>query len=80
MTDRVGPTGRAIERLQAEASVADQVIEDLSRALEDSERVCDRYREALVYLRDSANVYGKVSVDRINRVVEDALWTKVEDR
>ena len=77
---------RAIERLQAEAHVADQVLEDLSRALEDSERVSDRYREALVHIEQLAALGAEDIAllphynDKIAKIIRDAMWTKVSDR
>jgi hypothetical protein len=78
---RYGNGDDTIARLKAEAHVADQVVEDLSRALEDSERVSDRYREALVHIDQVAadSETGAMSrLMKISFIVKDAVWTKVD--
>jgi hypothetical protein len=71
-----------IERLKAEAHVADQVVEDLSRALEDSERVSDRYREALVHIDQIIALGARYAhvheFETISKIIKDAMWTKVD--
>lgn len=70
-----------IERLKAEAHVADQVVEDLSRALEDSERVCDRYREALVHIEQVVAIMSSSETIRyrVQQIIKDAMWTRMKE-
>ena len=76
MTRYVDPN-QTIERLRAEAHTADQVIEDYARALEDSERVAERYREALVHI-DQLEIGAPVG-RKVNKIIEDAVWTKTKE-
>jgi hypothetical protein len=72
---------RTLARLRDEALAADQKREDLERALEDSERVCDRYREALVHIDQIVGVHHvtAMNADKIQQIVKDAMWTKVKE-
>jgi hypothetical protein len=81
MTRYVDPQQAAIDRLRAEAELAAQIVEDLSNALEDSEKVCDRYRDALVHIDQLVTTEGNmhVLVGRIGSIVKDAIWTRRRD-
>lgn len=80
MTRYTDPKEAAIARLQAEAEVTGQVIEDLSRALEDSEAMCDRYREALVHIDQLAAIeMHHVFMAKAKEITRNALWTRRSD-